>query len=105
MSGRFPIEDVSPSIECGRYPAKAVVGEQVPISATSYREGHAALGCNVVWDGPDGTTRPFTRMQPGAAGTDTWHATIQPDAVGRWTFAVEAFSDPYLTWRDAVTKK
>jgi starch synthase (maltosyl-transferring) len=105
MTGRFPIEDVTPCVACGRYPAKAVVGELVPISAVSYREGHAALGCNVVWQGPDGRVRPFTRMTPGEPGLDRWHATIKPDLVGRWTFTVEAFGDPYLTWRDAVTKK
>src|SRR5690349_10292574 len=105
MSGRFPIEAVSPSIECGRYPAKAVVGELVPIAARSYREGYAALGCNVAWEGPDGTPGPFTRMSPGEPGSDMWHAMIRPDAVGLWTFRVEAFGDPYLTWRDAVTKK
>src|SRR2546430_5292759 len=105
MTGRFPIEDVTPSVACGRYPAKAVVGELVPVSARSYREGHAALGCNVVWQGPGGRRGPFTRMQPGDPGTDTWHATIRPDAVGRWTFTVEAWSDPYLTWRDGIDKK
>ncbi|MEV4629644.1 alpha-1,4-glucan--maltose-1-phosphate maltosyltransferase [Micromonospora sp. NPDC049523] len=103
MTGRFPIEKITPSVACGRYPAKAVVGELVPVSAQAYREGHRALGCNVVWSGPDGETRPFTRMRPG--WDDHWHATISPDAVGDWTFAVEAFDDPYLTWRDAVTKK
>ena len=105
MTGRFPIEDVTPCVACGRYPAKAVVGELVPISAMSYREGHATLGVNVVWQGPDGRARPFTRMTPGEPGTDRWHAAIKPDLVGRWTFTVEAFGDPYLTWRDAVTKK
>src|SRR5205814_1211625 len=39
------------------------------------------------------------------AGLDQWLATIRPDAVGRWTFAVEAWGDPYRTWRDAVVKK
>ncbi|GAA5198950.1 alpha-1,4-glucan--maltose-1-phosphate maltosyltransferase [Rugosimonospora acidiphila] len=105
MTGRFPIEDVSPCVECRRYPAKAVVGELVPIAATVYREGHAALGCDVVWHGPDGRTRPFTRMAATGFGLDRWHATIIPDAVGSWAFAVEAFDDPYLTWRDAVRKK
>src|SRR5947209_4161024 len=57
MTGRFPIEDVTPCVACGRYPAKAVVGELVPISAVSYREGHATLGVNVVWQGPDGPVR------------------------------------------------
>ena len=105
MTGRFPIEDVSPVVSCGRYPAKAVVGEVVPVSARAYREGHDALGCNVVWLGPDGVARPFTRMRPGEPGQDRWHATIRPDAVGLWRFAVEAFGDPYLTWQNAVTKK
>src|SRR2546425_615900 len=105
MAGRIPIEDVTPSVACGRYPAKAVVGELVPISAISYREGHGALGCNVVWQGPDGRARPFTRMRPGEPGTDRWLGTIKPDLVGRWTFTVEAFGDPYLTWRGGVQKK
>ncbi|WP_089155609.1 alpha-1,4-glucan--maltose-1-phosphate maltosyltransferase [Micromonospora sp. NBS 11-29] len=105
MTGRFPIEDVSPVVACGRYPAKAVVGEVVPVSARAYREGHDALGCNVVWVGPDGEARPFTRMRPGEPGQDRWHATIRPDAVGEWRFTVEAFQDPYLTWQNAVTKK
>ncbi len=105
MTGRFPIEDITPRVECGRYPAKAVVGELVPVAATAYREGHAALGCNVVWQGPDGRDRSFTRMAPDPAVQDRWHATIAPDAVGTWTFRVEAFADPYLTWRDAVQKK
>jgi starch synthase (maltosyl-transferring) len=105
VTGRLAIEDVTPSVACGRYPAKAVVGELVPVSAVVYREGHAALGCNVVWHGPDGKDCGFTRMSPGAPGTDRWHATIKPDAVGTWSFTVEAFSDPYLTWRDAVQKK
>jgi starch synthase (maltosyl-transferring) len=103
MTGRFLIEDVAPSVACGRYPAKAVVGELVPVAARSYREGHQALGCNVVWQGPDGQPRPFTRMTP--AEDDMWQATIRPDAVGDWTFTVEAFSDPYLYWRYAVIKK
>ncbi|HWB36230.1 MAG TPA: alpha-1,4-glucan--maltose-1-phosphate maltosyltransferase, partial [Rugosimonospora sp.] len=102
---RFPIEDVTPSVACGRYPAKAVVGELVPVGARAYREGHDALGVNVVWTGPDGVERPFTRLRPGEPGSDRWHGTIQPDAPGSWTFAVEAFSDPYLSWRTAIVKK
>ncbi len=102
---RFPIEDVTPSVAGGRYPAKAVVGELVPVSARAYREGHDALGVNVAWSGPDGKAGAFTRMRPGEQGSDRWHAAIRPDSPGTWVFAVEAFSDPYLTWRNAVVKK
>jgi starch synthase (maltosyl-transferring) len=102
VTGRFPIEDVTPSIACGRYPAKAVVGEAVPISARAYREGHEALGCCVIWQGPYGG-RARIRMTP--ADDDRWVATVTPDTVGAWRFTVEAFDDPYLTWRHAVVKK
>jgi len=105
MTGRFPIEDVTPSVSCGRYPAKAVVGEFVPVSAVAYREGHHALGVNVVWQGPHGEVEPFTRLRPGTPGLDEWHGVIQPDRVGRWTFTIEAFDDPYQTWHNAVVKK
>ena len=106
MTGRFPIEDVTPSVSCGRYPAKAVVGELVPVSAVSYREGHHALGVNVVWQrsrrrGP--AVHPACARASPASTSGT--ALIQPDRVGRWTFTVEAFDDPYRTWRDAVVKK
>jgi starch synthase (maltosyl-transferring) len=103
MADRFPIEDVTPRVDCGRFPAKAVVGERVPVTARAYREGHQALGCHIVWSGPDGQEKTFTRMRP--RDDDRWYAEIRPDAVGRWTFAVVAFGDPFLTWRDGITKK
>jgi starch synthase (maltosyl-transferring) len=105
MYGRIPIDEVKPSVNCRAYPAKAVVGELVPVTATVFREGHDAVGCNVVWRDPSGKQGPFTRMAPGAPGTDRWHGTFAPEAVGDGSFVVEAFSDPYLTWRNAVQKK
>ncbi|MER7548108.1 maltotransferase domain-containing protein, partial [Spirillospora sp. NPDC127506] len=35
--GRIPIVDVAPVVGCGRWPAKAVVGETVEVSATVFR--------------------------------------------------------------------
>ena len=101
---RIPIEAVAPKVDCGRSAAKAVVGERVPISARVYAEDRLALGCRVVCRRPGGPG-PTVRMRPGAPGTDTWHAEIVPDTVGGWSFAIEAFSDPYLAWRSAVLAK
>ncbi|MGH8881456.1 MAG: maltotransferase domain-containing protein, partial [Stackebrandtia sp.] len=105
MSGRIPIEAVWPVVDCGRHPAKAVVGEHLPIAATVYREGHDAVGCGVAWRGPDGARRPVVRLSPGEPGTDRWYGEIAPDAPGLWKFTIEAWSDPYLTWKNAVEKK
>ena len=45
---RIPVTKVSPVIEGGAYPAKAVVGESIPIRATVFREGHDAVNASVV---------------------------------------------------------
>ena len=93
------------SVATGEYPARAVVGEHVPISAAVFREGHDAVCANVALRAPDGRRLPFVRMSPGAAGTDRWHATVLLDQPGGWTFTVEAWSDPLSTWRHAVIVK
>ncbi|WP_190152243.1 maltotransferase domain-containing protein, partial [Streptomyces humidus] len=97
--GRIPVRDVEPRVECGRRPAKAVIGETVRISATVFREGHDVIGANVVLKNPDGDRGPWTPMRELAPGTDRWGADVTLDAMGRWTYTVEAWSDPIATWR------
>ncbi|WP_329406486.1 alpha-1,4-glucan--maltose-1-phosphate maltosyltransferase [Streptomyces sp. NBC_00704] len=97
--GRIPVRDVEPRVECGRRPAKAVIGETVRISATVFREGHDAIGANVVLKNPDGDRGPWTPMRELAPGTDRWGVDVTLDAMGRWTYTVEAWSDPIATWR------
>jgi starch synthase (maltosyl-transferring) len=105
VTGRLGITDVFPVVSCGRYPARAVVGEHLPIAATVFREGHDAISANVAWRGPDDTAGPFVRMVPGVPGTDRWHATVVPTTEGAWTFAIEAWGDPIATWRHKVEVK
>ncbi|MEF9901879.1 alpha-1,4-glucan--maltose-1-phosphate maltosyltransferase [Streptomyces sp. P9-A2] len=97
--GRIPVRDVRPAVECGRRPAKAVVGETFEVTATVFREGHDAVAANVVLKDPEGLRGPFTPMRELAPGTDRWGTEITPDAVGRWTYRVEAWGDPVATWR------
>ncbi|MFC5637023.1 maltotransferase domain-containing protein, partial [Streptomyces bullii] len=97
--GRIPVRDVRPAVECGRLPAKAVVGETFEVTATVFREGHDAVAANVVLKDPEGRPGPWTPMRELAPGTDRWGAEITADAVGEWTYRVEAWGDPVTTWR------
>ncbi|MBU6245281.1 MAG: DUF3416 domain-containing protein [Actinomycetales bacterium] len=98
LSGRWAITDVSPSVLGGRRPAAAVVGECVPVRATCFREGHDALGAHAVLRDPHGQVRSRTRMRPTGDGLDGWRGSIRPDAMGDWTFEIEAWGDPWGTW-------
>ena len=90
---------------CGRWPAKAVVGEAVEVTATVFREGHDAVAATAVLIGPDGGDRRAVRMDVVNAGLDTYRADLVPDAAGAWAFRVEGWSDPYGTWcHDAAIK-
>ncbi|MFI0729931.1 alpha-1,4-glucan--maltose-1-phosphate maltosyltransferase [Streptomyces sp. NPDC021225] len=105
MIGRIPVLDIRPLIDCGRRPAKAVVGETFQVSATVFREGHDAVRANVVLRDPAGRSGPWTPMRELAPGTDRWGADVTPTSPGRWSYTVEAWSDPIGTWRHHATVK
>ncbi|MEU1311383.1 alpha-1,4-glucan--maltose-1-phosphate maltosyltransferase [Streptomyces cinnamoneus] len=105
MIGRIPVLDLGPLVDCGRRPVKAVAGETFEVTATVFREGHEAVGANVVLRGPAGRCGPWTPMRELAPGTDRWGAEVTPDREGRWTYAVEAWGDPVTTWRDHAVIK
>ena len=48
MPGRVEIDDVAPVVSCGAYPAKAVIGEVIPVRAAVWREGHDAVAATLV---------------------------------------------------------
>ena len=133
MAGRIGIDDVAPVVSGGRYPAKAVVGEVVPVRATVWREGHDAVAATLVVryhgtsypqlaGGPvqestaqpvpiEAVVLPAPRVKPQvipmALGRtpDVYHGQFCPDRVGLWTFRVDGWSDPIATWRHNVTVK
>ena len=98
LDGRIPITGVWPTVLGGRRPAAAAVGERIPVSATCFREGHDAIGVEVLLTGPDGTLRQQMRAHHVPGTSDTWRAEVRPDEVGDWTFTIQAWSDPWATW-------
>jgi starch synthase (maltosyl-transferring) len=70
----------------------------------AFREGHDAMGVQLVLVSPDGaeTRRAMTCTNPGL---DLWEATIRPAEQGTWSFRVEAFSAPYATWAHVAEVK
>ena len=79
--GRIPIGKVSPVIEHGAYPAKAVEGEALPISARIYREGHDAVGATAVLTSPSGEQTRLDMKQIWPQGLGIWQAWPQLSAV------------------------
>ena len=106
MTGRFPIEDVTPTVACGEHPAKAVVGELVPVSGgllpRGPRRARRATSSGGARTGEPGRS-------PGCARRARHRPLARDDPAGRRRPVDASPSrrsrDPYLTWRNAVTKK
>lgn len=101
---RLGIDDVRPTVSGGTLPSKAVLGEVVDIFALLWREGHDAIAGTVRLTDPQGATHTL-RMRQEEEAVNHFHALFVPDQLGTWEFRVEAWSDPWATWRNAVDKK
>src|SRR5688572_1141161 len=102
MLGRIVIEDVRPRTPAG-YPAKAVVGETVAVTADIYRDGHDVLGARVCWRPSTAGKWSEEPMRP--LGNDRWQAVFVPTQLGVHEFAIEAWTDGYATWRHRIEAK
>lgn len=95
--GRIPVVAVGPTLEQGRWPVRAVVGESVPIFASVFRDGHDAVAATVVVTHPDGAKTTLA-MPCIDIGMSHYRAQFVPTAEGDYTFRVEGWSDPVATW-------
>ena len=103
MKGRIQIQHVTPSVDCGRYAAKAVVGDLVAVQADVFREGHEQVAAAVRFRGPHDTT---WREEPLHLDVDDrYFGAFAVDAVGAWRYAVCGWTDHYASWLDGLVKK
>ena len=103
--GRIPVTGVTPVIECGAYPVKAVVHERILIQANVFREGHDSVNASVILTSPGGTQRRIDMTQVEPKGLDIWQAFVRMAAEGDWTYRIEGWSDPWGTWRHHAEAK
>ena len=101
---RIVISGVSPAVDAGRFAAKRVLGETCLVGADVFKEGHDLLRARVRYRGPqDGEWRTAPLEHDPAI--DRWTGAIPLDAIGRWTFTVEAWTDAFGTWARNLGKK
>jgi len=104
---RILIERPQPSVDGGRYPAKACVGDEVPVSADVFRDGHEVLRAVVRYRGPGDTEWSEAALAPYDAdiGGNGFEGSFPVDRQGGWSFAFEAWADAFGSWRTEITRK
>ena len=100
---RIAIGDVSPVIDAGRFPVKRIVGDRVEITADILRDGHDKLAAIVKYRRVEEAAWRWTAMHH--VENDRWGGSFSADGIGRYLFAVEAWTDHFVSWRSETEKK
>jgi starch synthase (maltosyl-transferring) len=102
-NNRILIENVYPTIDCGRYPVKRVIGEDVVVSADIFRDGHDILDATVLYRPDDELSWRRAPMQH--RNNDRWSGTFPLERNIRYVFAIEAWTDLFASWRHDTIRK
>ncbi len=100
---RHSIEAVSPCVDCGRFPAKRIVGDQCVVEADIFRDGHEVIRAAIKWRRKQDTIFNQVPMMP--VGNDRWRGQFPLRENTRYVFTIEAWTDRYASWLQDFSKK
>jgi len=90
---RVVIDAVGPLVDCGRFPIKRVVGDEVEVWADAFADGHDLVACILLVRRLKGRTWTRTRMSP--LGNDRYKAVFKVSEVGCYSYTVHAHIDRF----------
>ncbi len=99
------IENIEPSVDGGKHPVKAIVGETFTLEATVFRHGHDRLRAAVEWRAPGETTVRELPMTLVNSGLDRWRVELPLTTIGRHVVTVIGWTDHYASWVEELGKR
>jgi starch synthase (maltosyl-transferring) len=94
---RAVVENVSPSVDGGRFAAKRIVGDAVVVEADCFADGHDVVAAVLLWRHE--VDEQWTEAPMVAIGNDRWRGSFVVDVMGRYRYTVMAWVDRFLSWR------
>lgn len=100
---RVVIEDITPRVDCGRFPVKRTVGEKVIVEADVFTDGHDAVAAMMLYRHDSAADWHRVAMKP--LGNDRFRAEFTVQLLGSYQYSVCAWVDHLGTWRRGLLKK
>src|SRR5262249_44637642 len=100
---RVVIEGVEPEIDCGRFPIKRTVGEEVVGAADIFVDGHDSIRAVVQHRRVGDESWEEAPMTP--VENDRWKGRFTVGSIGRHEYTVSAWIDVFGSWRRDLGKK
>lgn len=99
------IQNVLPEIDCGKYPVKREVGDELEVRAEVFTDGHVKVAAVLKVREAGAKDWSETPMQIVNPGLDLWVGRVRLTRNGRAAYTIEAWVDAFETWRDELAKK
>jgi starch synthase (maltosyl-transferring) len=100
---RVVIEEVSPQVDGGRYPAKRTLDDVVTVTAAVFGDGHDHVSGRLLYRHSSKVEWRSTPLVP--LTNDLWSATFTADELGDWLFTIEGWVDHFDTWSSDLQKR
>ncbi|GAB2603152.1 alpha-1,4-glucan--maltose-1-phosphate maltosyltransferase [Spirosoma areae] len=100
---RVVIERVTPELDSGQFPIKAIPGDVIAVEADIFADGHDYLSARLLYKHSDEATWTETAMAP--LGNDRWGASFIVEKQGTYTYTFEAWVDHLSSWQHEVQLK
>lgn len=97
------IERVLPELDCGRYPVKREVGDILEVTADIFKDGHDEIAAVLRYRRGDEADWSETEMR--YVDNDRWGGSISLTENARYRYTIDAFPDPFASWREELRKK
>ena len=97
------IEGVRPLVDCGRFPLKRTVGDDLLVEADVFVDGHDLLTASLRYrsQGEDA----WSEVPMRDLGNDRWAGRVPLEHLGLSTYVVIAWIDSFKTWRRDLAVK
>lgn len=100
---RIAIEQVSPAVDNGLFPARRVLGETAAVEADLICDGHEQLAAQIMFRGMGEKIWQSVPMRK--LGNDRWGGEVPLTRLGQHRFMICAWLDRFASFADALRKK
>jgi len=97
------IESVRPEVDCGRYPVKRVLGEEVEVHDDVFADGHDAVLAELLFRFHE--EKEWKSVPMEFRHNDHWVASFRVEKLGRYQYTLRGWTDPFLTWQRDLKKR
>jgi len=100
---RVVIESITPQIDCGRYPVKRVVGDELVVEADIFSDGHDEVAGVLLYRHhreKSWQEVPLSRLE-----NDRWQGSFTLSELGNYHYTVLGWVDHFLTWQKDLKKR